>query len=296
MNIDIHIKAQNNWLGAGLAPTIDIMNRFKACASGPVNLVFSDTSFLYPSTLMSLIVFLARCDIKYSIANPTNYLKTIKFSEGGVRPEYLGADRFRKMMDKYTNKNYIPIINFSPSARTNEKEVVASVIELILTRQLQIKPNVANGLRYMISETIDNITEHSDSERAYIFAQSYPTQGFLDICIADNGITLLGSYRKLPNCDLSNDSEAIRAANQRISSKNLPEAENRGYGIYTTKRMLLEGLSGQYMMLSGSAMFIMGQGRNNYYTFPAGIRWEGTLVALRIPYKADNFLYTNYFE
>lgn len=96
-----------------------------------------------------------------------------------------------------------------------------------------------------------NITEHSESDRGYIFAQAYPTKGFLDVCIADRGVSLLGSYEKLPDNEILSDMEAIKAANRGLSSKNLPDAENRGFGIRTSKQMLIHGLGGQYLMISG---------------------------------------------
>jgi anti-sigma regulatory factor (Ser/Thr protein kinase) len=85
------------------------------------------------------------------------------------------------------------IINFSAERSSDAKEAISSIVENIIIRQLNIKSNVANGLKYMIEETLDNITEHSESDRGYIFAQAYPRKGFLDVCIADRGVTLLGS-------------------------------------------------------------------------------------------------------
>ena len=155
---------------------------------------------------------------------------------------------------------------------------------------------MATGLKYMVEEALDNITEHSESDRGYIFAQAYPYKGYLDICIADRGVTLLGSYKKLPDNEIESDNEAIKAANRGISSKNLPDAENRGYGIQTSKRMLVEGLGGQYLMISGSCLYVKSAGLDNVYNMPNGLRWNGTLVALRIPYDISNFNYVKYVE
>jgi len=80
------------------------------------------------------------------------------------------------------------------------------------------------------------------------------------------------------------------------SSKNLPEAENRGYGIITSKRMLVEGLGGQYLMISGSSFYFNGNGFDNFYSLPPGLRWQGTIIALRIPYQVSSFNYINYIE
>lgn len=68
------------------------------------------------------------------------------------------------------------------------------------------------------------------------------------------------------------DKEAIKAANRGISSKNLPDAENRGYGIQTSKRMLVEGLGGQYLMISGGCLY------------------------LKTPVNSSKFNYVNYIE
>lgn len=69
-------------------------------------------------------------------------------------------------------------------------------------------------------QQISGISFCKESERGYIFSQAYPTKKYLDICIADNG----------------------------ISTKNLPEAENRGFGIKTSKKMLIDGLSGIFVL------------------------------------------------
>ena len=143
---------------------------------------------------------------------------------------------------------------------------------------------------------MDNITEHSGSDRGFIFAQAYPLKGYLDLCIADRGVTLLGSYQRLTDNEITTDLEAIRAANRGISSKNLPEAENRGYGIYTTKKMLVEGLGGQYLMISGGNFYINIPGFDSFYSLPDNLRWNGTIIALRIPYNVAKFNYVNYIE
>lgn len=82
---------------------------------------------------------------------------------------------------------------------------------------------------------------------------------YLDICIADKGITLSGSYRENNDTDIVSDMEALKAANRGISTKNLPNAENRGYGLITSKKMLTNGLGGLFIMISGSAILIKSE-------------------------------------
>lgn len=81
-----------------------------------------------------------------------------------------------------------------------------------------------------------------------------------------------------------------------ISAKNLPDAENRGYGISTTKKMLVDGMGGQYMMVSGDTVYVKTKAGSGYFELPYGIRFEGTIVALRIPYWNEDFEYVNYIE
>ena len=60
--------------------------------------------------------------------------------------------------------------------------------------------------------------------------------------------------------------------------------------------MLVEGLGGQYLMISGSCMYLKSPGHDNVYRFPDGLRWNGTIVALRIPIDSSQFNYVNYLE
>ena len=128
--------------------------------------------------------------------------------------------QFIAFMERFSKKTYIPIIAFPADSNNDEKEAISTVVENMIISQSHIAPNVAQGIKYMVAETLDNITEHSESPIGYIFAQAYPQKGYLDICLADQGISLLGSYKKVPNNEIIDDFEAIKAANRRISSKN----------------------------------------------------------------------------
>ena len=60
--------------------------------------------------------------------------------------------------------------------------------------------------------------------------------------------------------------------------------------------MLIQGLSGQYLMISGSSLYIKTLNLDSFYSMPHGLRWNGTIVALRIPYHSASFNYINYIE
>ena len=65
----------------------------------------------------------------------------------------------------------------------------------MIIRQAGLESNVAIGLKYMIDECTDNIIEHSKSEYGYISSAIDREANTIDICIADKGITVLGSFQ-----------------------------------------------------------------------------------------------------
>ena len=296
MIIKEHINIKDDRLIDGLSPVVRIMDQMEKSVDQEVTIDFSDTRFISPVFALSLIVYLSRCGKQVSFKNVPDYLNRIEFGNGGIKPDTMRQTEFLAKLEKYASKTYIPIIDFAAGRNSDAKEVVSSIVENMIIQQLNIQSNVANGFKYMIDETLDNITEHSESDRGYIFAQAYPTKGFLDVCIADRGVSLLGSYEKLPDNEISSDIEAIKAANRGLSSKNLPDAENRGFGIRTSKQMLIHGLGGQYLMISGSSLYIKTLNLDSFYSMPHGLRWNGTIVALRIPYHSASFNYINYIE
>jgi hypothetical protein len=89
---------------------------------------------------------------------------------------------------------------------------------------------------------------------------------------------------------------AMKAANSGIYTKNLPDAENRGYGIRTSKNMLVNGLSGNFVMLSGNALHLSSRGIDQFSALPEIATSQGTIVAMRIPYMNRSFNYINFVE
>lgn len=296
MVINEYINVGDDRLINGLIPVVKIMSKAERSQEDTIEIDFSRTKFISPVFALSLIVYLSGCQKKVSWTNLPDYMSAMRFGAGGIKPDRMRLSEFVAVMEGFTRKTYIPIVNFPAKSNSDKKDVISSIVEEIIIRQLEIPSNVSLGLKYIVEETIDNITEHSESDRGFIFAQSYPHKGYLDLCIADRGITLLGSYHRLPDNEIMTDLEAIKAANRGISSKNLPDAENRGFGIRTSKRMLTEGLGGQYLMLSGDSFYLKTPGFDSFYSLPDGLRWYGTVVALRIPYLVDKFNYINYIE
>ena len=290
------IRLNEEYLSSSIAQVLEFISLIENSKGEELVIDFSGHLGMSPAVALSLIVYCSKCSKRIHFANLGEPLRAVSFDSDGIKPDEIRNSAFKALIEGFADKSYIPIINFPANADSDNKDFVSSMVEDLIIRQLDIKPNVAIGVKYIIEETLDNVSEHSKTDRGYIYAQANPEKHYLDISIADRGITLLGSYKTLADNEIADDLEAIKAANRGISSKNLPEAENRGYGIYTSKRMIIEGLKGQYMMISGGAFYLKDDKYDNFFSLPEGIRWEGTIVSFRLHYEAPKFSYTKYIE
>lgn len=260
---------------------------------------FSGTSFFHPFFLFPLSIYKSKCD------------KDIKYIEmGGYTKAYLEYVRFfdfltinddvslKKALESYSQKTYIPICRFN---RLNENiDSMQTVIQGVIESQKELDSKLKTPISYLISELICNIDQHSCSKYGYIYSQYLKRENSLDICIADDGITIYGSYvkaKKLLDKIGDNEAEAIRFANEGYSTKGLPDAENRGFGISSTKKMIVEGLGGAFFILSGGAFHRHDTDGSTYVKLPESINWDGTIILMRIPLNVkEDFDYMKYIR
>ena len=50
------------------------------------------------------------------------------------------------------------------------------------------------------------------------------------------------------------------------------------------------------MLVCGYTVYVITLAGSGFFLLPFGIRFEGTIVALRIPYWNEDFEYVNYIE
>ncbi|MBO4813853.1 MAG: hypothetical protein J5523_02710 [Muribaculaceae bacterium] len=207
------------------------------------------------------------------------------------------TEAIQELISPYLNESFLPVCCFSMNdANKNDVEYLLRKVVLCQCGNSELR----TPLSYFMSELIDNINEHSCSKNGYFFSEYIKEKRLLNIVIADEGITVKSSFE---NADLflneidNDESEALRLANEGRSTKNLPEAENRGYGIITTKKMLVDGLGGSFFMLSGGAFHRYEKGINYYANVSDFLHWKGTIVMLRIPIDIPaSFNYIDYIE
>lgn len=135
-----------------------------------------------------------------------------------------------------------------------------------------------------------------------MFVQYVDDEDCLSVCIADNGITIHGSYMATGKNEYmrfigEDHAEALRQATKGISTKNLPDNESRGYGISTNLDMVVNGLGGAFFMLSGQAFFRSDENGEQFVNLPHSMNWDGTIILVRLPLKQKpGFNVYNYIE
>lgn len=296
MEIKISVNIGDRFLH-GLMEVLRIIEFIDQSSDSEDIINFQSNVFITPLFILPLLVYINGSEKRITFKYSNSYLDTIRFGIGGLKSDELKSETLQDIMKMCSNKTYIPIISFPTDKNLfKERNEILTTIENIILHQVKAKTNISIALKYLIGENVDNIIEHSDSERGYIFSQAYPNKEFLDICIADNGISLLGSYMKLNDNMFNDHLSAMKAANSGYSTKNLPDAENRGYGIATSKKMLVDGLAGNFVMLSGNALFLKSKSVDQYSELPKIATWKGTIVAMRIPYVSESFNYINFVQ
>ncbi|MEK7496428.1 MAG: hypothetical protein AAB657_00820 [Patescibacteria group bacterium] len=204
--------------------------------------------------------------------NVSSYLKSVSFPNGVD-----SVSSFEKQLQQ--EKNYIPISVLIQNAGADRERLESLFADMIL-KSLNAAdiPGIMNAVYYPITELATNVFEHSKSNHGFVFGQFYPKKNYLDICIVDCGRGLRASYEQDKNLFIS-DLDAITEAMRGHSTK--PDKE-RGYGVSTSKRVVCEGLNGEFILLSGSGVLVAKNTSERIASLP-NFNWQGVIIAYRIP-------------
>ena len=223
----------------------------------------------------------------------SGYLDLVHFENPLLITEGMGLDT---ILEPYVGRSYIPICKFE-LCRSNI-DGLQSILQKVILRQSHSDSRIVSPFSYLLGEIVDNMNEHSKGKYGYIFSQYLKKEKCIDLVLADDGITIFNSYVNSGRyMDEINGDEAIalKLATEGRSTKNRPDAENRGYGISSSKEMLVEGLSGSFFMLSGGAFHRHDANGNVSVKLPDTINWNGTIVLMRILVQVpEKFDYYNY--
>lgn len=249
----------------------------------PIIWDFGNASFSHPFFLAPLAIFKDRSETNITCANCpaflSGYLSLIHFERV---LHFDNVDSLKSILSGYAERTYTPICKFR-LADERSVDAMQSVFQDIIRHQTDYGSELHTALSYMIGELVCNISQHSRSEFGYIYSQYLRKEGCLTVCIADNGITIYGSYA---NSGLyldeigDNEAYALRLANSGYSTKSTPE---RGFGLSTTRNILVKGLGGAFFELSGGAFYRYEAQEEVYVMLPKSIFWDGTIILMRIP-------------
>ncbi|MEM9985504.1 MAG: hypothetical protein AAF804_10450, partial [Bacteroidota bacterium] len=155
-------------------------------------------------------------------------------------------------------------------------------------KQLNLNSSQKSAISFLLSEITDNITDHAQTERGFVFIQYFRKKGFMDIVIADLGITIKTGYRQV-GIEAESHHEALDKALNGISSKedSLRRGE-RGFGLDISHNIVLDGLGGKgrFYLISGNGMVV---DRKEGIEFEERFAWPGTLILIRIPSIPHDF-------
>jgi hypothetical protein len=200
-----------------------------------------------------------------------SYLKRIEFPKG-----IDSISLFQQRIQKY--KSFVPISVLKKEAGASREKLEALFSEKIY----QILGNVSGAqgaVCYPIAELVTNIFEHSKKDIGFIFGQFYPHKNYLDVCIVDCGRGFATAYKEEKGLKLTD----INAISEVMRGNSVKPDKERGYGIWTSKRIICDALKGGgFILISGSAGLVATTKEEKLVSFP-NFYWQGVIVAYRIP-------------
>lgn len=173
-------------------------------------------------------------------------------------------------------------------------------IEVTLRDICPYYQSLSQSISYLLDELTCNMQQHSQSNKGYLYAQYNKAEEQIELVIADYGISIYGSYvqaHKYLDLIGNSDAEALSLAKDGYSTKDRPEAENRGYGISSNTKMVTNGLGGEIAIYSGNALFVQTPLNKKLLELPEQLDMKGTMIIVRIPTKIpQNYNFYEYIS
>ncbi|HJH28402.1 MAG TPA: hypothetical protein C5S51_01710 [Methanosarcinaceae archaeon] len=237
------------------------------------NLDISACNFIHPTCLLPLILFKKEHNDMRYVPPPSqvaNYMSIIE-------------NRHHQQ-----SSSYLPIHRLS----FNRSETDDDIDQLCDHHNNGIEYGDESAFRFMITELIDNIYQHSQFNFAAFMAQRYDTKGFVEITIMDDGMSIPCSFEK-HGIDYKNDCDAITAA---INGKSTKIDGNRGYGLPDTTNLYVNGCGAEFFLVSRNGALYKNRDDENLYNTEGLYILNGTLITVRIPCPTNKVQIYNYIS
>lgn len=245
--------------------------REKAIATNILNI--STCNFIHPTCLLPLISFKKEhSDMRY-VPPPVHVENYISIIENGHH---------------HKSSSYLPIHSLS----FNRSETNNDIDQLCKHHNNGIEYGGESAFRFMITELIDNIYQHSHFNFAAFMAQRYTTKGFVEITIMDDGMSIPCSFES-HGTYYNNDCDAITAA---IKGKTTKKDEKRGYGLPDTTNLYINGCGAEFLLISRNGAWYKDGKDERLYNTEGLYSFNGTLISVRIPCPINRVEIYNYIS
>lgn len=204
--------------------------------------------------------------------------------------KFLDVNPGREITEHEPAGRFVPLTQIRDNAHL--RSTITDLVPL-----LHAPPEVAAPIKYVFSEMVRNVLEHSASPvGAVVCAQYFKRSNRISIGIADAGIGVLGSMSRFHNVGTAQDAitlamrPGVSGATARLGGNEF----NAGAGLFFTKG--IAALSRNYFMLySGDSSFVLLRSREgelltlnadprlDRHRLLTGLpKWPGTVVGIDI--------------
>lgn len=204
--------------------------------------------------------------------------------------DFLGIDPEKSIEEHEESGRFIPLTQI----KNNEelRKVIVSMIPL-----LHAPPEVADPIKYVLSEMVRNVLEHANSTLgAFVCAQYYRNQEKISIGIADSGVGILQSITRSHRAPTTKDAIllALQPGITGVTKKVGGNEFNAGAGLFFTKS--IASLSRNYFVIySNDCLFkllrrpeterpiLFADPNQDYHKITTNLpKWRGTIIGIDI--------------
>jgi hypothetical protein len=259
-----------------------------------------------------------------SFISPGSLLPIYHFARSNSISRFIAQERTKEHLSKIFgiskgNSNLMPLITINLKD-TNEKrkvEILSNVDKkirnmLFPNNEMEYKEYGDEGFRYIIEEILTNIEQHSEASKVYTYCQTYPLEGYVDVGILDNGVSIPGKYdqsydefidESINPYEFKTDCHAIYHAFNGVSTKpefkkeviglqsmdDISKVDSLGHGYNTSVRAITEVLGGSMLIASRNGICHLTPQQKKFIKAKDNNTIIGTLVCIRFKKAKLNF-------
>ena len=269
---------------------------------GGFSVDIAGSKYLSPVLLCGVAALLARhnelgiaskVDPKCRDAGFRSYLEAIRFPHG--LSGSIESLENRNALALCAKRPFTPLVKFAADLRPNmEREELLQSIENELVNKCQLEGATVGAMKYILSEITGNIMYHAGRGTGFMVGQYNVNDRYLDIAIADTGRGLRQTYLESGTQEPKSDLEALDLA---LAGHSAKAERHRGFGIRTSRKVVVQGLGGWFLLWSGSAMIFDNASGAQLVELVDGTALPGCFFAIRIPVVAPpSFTMYDYYE